>query len=42
MKFTAVGDILVQKRLPDTYDGFEPIKAFIEQADARFFNLETT
>lgn len=42
MKFTAVGDILVQKRLPDNYDGFEPIKAFIEQGDARFFNLETT
>lgn len=42
MKFTAVGDILVQKRLPDTYDGFAPIKAFIEQGDARFFNLETT
>ena len=42
MKFTAVGDILVQKRLPQNYDGFEEIKAFIEQGDARFFNLETT
>ena len=42
MKFTAVGDILVQKRLPENYEGFEEIKAFIEQGDARFFNLETT
>ena len=42
MKFTAVGDILVQKRLPETYEGFEEIKNFIEQGDARFFNLETT
>ena len=42
MKFTAVGDILVQKRIPETYEGFEEIKAFIEQGDARFFNLETT
>lgn len=42
MKFTAVGDILVQKRLPENYEGFEEIKDFIEQGDARFFNLETT
>lgn len=42
MKFTAVGDILVQKRLPQDYEGFAEIKAFIEQGDARFFNLETT
>ena len=42
MKFTAVGDILVQKRLPENYEGFEEIKEFIEQGDARFFNLETT
>ena len=42
MKFTAVGDILVQRRLPQDYEGFDQIKAFIEQGDARFFNLETT
>ena len=42
MKFTAVGDILVQKRLPDTYEGFDEVKTFIEKGDARFFNLETT
>ena len=42
MKFTAVGDILVQKRLPQSYEGFDEVKAFIEEGDARFFNLETT
>ena len=42
MKFTAVGDILVQKRLPQTYEGFEKIRDYIMQGDARFFNLETT
>lgn len=42
MKFTAVGDIIVQKRLPRNYEGFEEIRSFIEQGDARFFNLETT
>jgi poly-gamma-glutamate synthesis protein (capsule biosynthesis protein) len=42
MKFTAVGDILVQKRLPQNYEGFDEIRSFIEQGDARFFNLETT
>ena len=42
MKFTAVGDILVQKRMPENYEGFEEIKEFIERGDARFFNLETT
>ena len=26
MKFTAVGDILVQKRMPENYEGFEEIK----------------
>ncbi|MBO5369497.1 MAG: CapA family protein [Clostridia bacterium] len=42
MKFTAVGDVLVQRRLPDGYDGFDKLKEFIMQGDARFFNLETT
>ena len=42
MKFTAVGDILCQRRIAPDYDGFAEIKEFIEQADARFFNLETT
>lgn len=42
MKFTAVGDVLCQRRMAEDYDGFREVKAFIEQGDARFFNLETT
>ena len=42
MKFTAVGDILCQRRMAEDYDGFKEVKEFIEQGDARFFNLETT
>ncbi len=42
MKFTAVGDVLCQRRLPEDYEGFAPIKAFLDQGDCRFFNLETT
>jgi hypothetical protein len=42
MRFTAVGDILFQKRMTQDYEGFEEVKNFIEQGDARFFNLETT
>ena len=42
MKFTAVGDVLCQRRLPENYEGFEAVKEFIAKGDARFFNLETT
>lgn len=42
MKFTAVGDILCQRRMAKDYDGFSEVKEFIERGDARFFNLETT
>ncbi len=42
MKFTAVGDMLVQRRLPDNYQGFEQIVTEIEKGEMRFFNLETT
>ncbi len=42
MKFTAVGDVLIQRRIPEQYDGFHEIKEFIAKGDARFFNLETT
>ena len=42
MRFTAVGDILVQRRLPGAYDGFNEIYDFINKGDLRFFNLETT
>lgn len=42
MKFTAAGDALLQQRMPQTYEGFEKVRDFIERGDARFFNLETT
>lgn len=42
MKFTAVGDALIQQRIPINYDGFDKIRDYICRGDARFFNLETT
>lgn len=42
MKFTAVGDVAIQKRIFDGYEGFSELRPFIEKGDVRFFNLETT
>lgn len=42
MKFTAVGDAIIQKRVFEEYRGFEELAPFIMEGDARFFNLETT
>ena len=42
MSFTAAGDMLVQRRLPEEYPGFAEIAAEIQKGDMRFFNLETT
>lgn len=42
MKFTAVGDMIIQKRIFPEYQGFSELAPFIMQGDARFFNLETT
>jgi poly-gamma-glutamate synthesis protein (capsule biosynthesis protein) len=42
MSFTAVGDMLVQRRLPHDYPGFSEIVSEISKGDMRFFNLETT
>jgi poly-gamma-glutamate capsule biosynthesis protein CapA/YwtB (metallophosphatase superfamily) len=42
MKFTAVGDMLIQRRLPGEYDGFSEVSKYINKGDVRFFNLETT
>lgn len=42
MKFTAAGDMIIQKRIHSDYEGFEELAPFIQQGDARFFNLETT
>ena len=42
MKFTAAGDALLQQRIPQNYEGFAQVRDYIQQGDARFFNLETT
>lgn len=42
LKITAVGDMLVQRRIPHDGEGFAQVKAYIERGDARFVNLETT
>lgn len=42
MKFTAVGDVVMQRRLPISYDGFAEVCNYIKQGDFRFCNLETT
>lgn len=42
MKFTAAGDMIIQKRICPEYEGFKELAPFIMQGDARFFNLETT
>ncbi len=42
MKFTASGDALIMRDFPGNYEGYEEIKAFISQGEARITNLETT
>jgi len=42
MKFTAVGDAIIQKRIYDDFEGYNELTPFILKGDARFFNLETT
>ena len=42
MKFAAVGDMLIQRRIPESYEGFEEIRQWLGEADVRYFNLETT
>lgn len=42
MRFTAAGDMLVQRRIPAGYEGFETVRDHICKGDARLFNLETT
>ncbi len=41
MKFTAVGDLLIQRSFAGDYDGFSEIKDYIAKGDFRFCNLET-
>lgn len=42
MKFTAAGDMIIQQRIPQDYEGYAELAPFICQGDGRFFNLETT
>ena len=42
LSFSAAGDFLPQRRIPEQYEGFSEVADFIRRADARFFNLETT
>ena len=42
MKFTAAGDMIIQRRLQQDFEGFEELAPFICKGDARFFNLEIT
>ncbi len=42
MKFTAAGDAMIQRRIPNDYKGYDELCNFIMRGDARFFNLETT
>lgn len=42
MKFTVAGDMLIQRRIPSGYEGFNEVRQYIEKGDVRFFNLETT
>lgn len=41
MKFTAVGDMLIQRVISTEYDGFGAVRDFIKKGDARFFNFES-
>ena len=44
MKLTccAVGDMLIQRRIPQGSDGFATVCEYMSRADARYVNLETT
>ncbi len=42
MKFTAVGDLLIQRKFSGAYEGFEEVKDYIAKGDFKFCNLETT
>ena len=39
---TAAGDMLIQRRIPDGYEGLSELPDFIGQVYASFFNLEST
>ena len=42
IRLAAAGDILITKRIPEENSGVAPIRKFLERADVRLANLETT
>ena len=40
--FAAAGDMLAQRRIHKNSEGFSEIKEYLNKADAKFVNLETT
>ena len=41
VKFTAVGDMLIQRIISTEYDGFADVRDYICKGDVRFFNFES-
>ena len=41
MKFTAAGDMLIQRVISTEYEGFSEVRDYICRGDARFFNFES-
>ena len=41
VKFTAVGDMLIQRVISTEYEGFAAVRDYIKKGDARFFNFES-
>ena len=42
LTFAAAGDAIIQRPIVEDFEGIAELAPFIRQADARFFNLETT
>ena len=42
MKFAAAGDAIIQRRIQSDFPGYDEIRPYLSDAEARFFNLETT
>ena len=40
MKFTSVGDIIIQRKIHNGYEGFSELSPLIQQGDARFSILK--
>ena len=41
VKFTAAGDMLIQRVISTEYEGFRDVSDYIRKGDARFFNFES-